>query len=1001
MRLFLPPKFHRRAVALVDQSTLLEDMRGQQWRVKLSMVDGSLAFQQGWDKFVSDHSVKFGEILVFNYIVGSHFLVQIFGTSTLERLNFSTRNNGNHHKGKQARARKPSPDCSPSIKMPRYMVDTDAMNEKGATMNEEEATGSRTPPCNSSNFEMSESTDKAPTPMEKYSNYASSSKRTSDISVIPRYVIDEDSMNEVGAARSRTALDFEMIGNKCDAETPDKLPTKPGKSADHDSGSKMTLDDEEGAARSRSASLSSCDVEILGTRCNAVDTQKSVLEVSSRYKTRSKKSFDVVEAPFHKDGGYSANEERAAKSRMAPSNSSDFKMVESKCDAEDSNKIPTSKKSSDCAVSSKRKLKMWMKSIVDNDSVIEGASRNNAAHSNLSDFEMIRNKPDAEVMKNVPRRTETSHHDGSSKMTCDALQKAFNVIDKDLDEGDVRSPPRPSCMSNNEGVALKCDAGDREQVPNAKEESSHHENSCKSTFDASDTACYLIDGDSIKEEGAAFQSKCNTEHVDEVPKSIVKSSNSAVSCKMKQEMRMKYSGEKNSVHEEAASRSRAFHSNSPDSGVIGNKCEDEGMEKVPKTTEKSHDDSSKMNSDASQNPCYMIDEDSVSKEGATRCETAPLSFPDTGIIETKCADEKDEVMTTMEESSPFKNSSKRTSVASELPRHMIEGDSMNGGVDRSGNAPSNSHGFNMADGNFSAEDVDMIPISKRMPDASELPSGVIDDDMTNAEGDARSRTAPLSFTGFKMFDGECHPEYLDKEQETTENSSHLENSSGRLQTMSMIGYSENENGSVNISDAGSCRYPLSDEQKCTYSGNEPVTLPKMELDDGNMGSALETNVNASKCHEYPLTMEEKHCPSGNEPHSVLEDGQFGSCSKVELKHCKVEPEESLDSIEFSTPNDVCFCCSMSESSLSRLELPTYIPSALTKGRKKHKRAVLFLRDPAMRVWPVLYHENKHKRILGSGWSSFAAANNLKEGDACTFEVADNSQAMLQVHISRR
>lgn len=86
---FLPPKFARTVVALVDKETYLEDSTGRRWRVTLSDVDGSLAFQKGWRDFLLDHDIQLGDFLIFHYIMGSHFVVQIYGKSGCEKLDFS------------------------------------------------------------------------------------------------------------------------------------------------------------------------------------------------------------------------------------------------------------------------------------------------------------------------------------------------------------------------------------------------------------------------------------------------------------------------------------------------------------------------------------------------------------------------------------------------------------------------------------------------------------------------------------------------------------------------------------------------------------------------------------------------------------------------------------------------------------------------------------------------------------------------------------------------
>ncbi|XP_068666871.1 uncharacterized protein [Aristolochia californica] len=100
----LPPRFASCARNLVDQFSYLEDISGKRWNVKLCNVEGCLAFEYGWRKFVLDHSLEFGDLLLFKYN-DSHFLVEIFGRSACEKLNFLETETGSSKKGKQARNR--------------------------------------------------------------------------------------------------------------------------------------------------------------------------------------------------------------------------------------------------------------------------------------------------------------------------------------------------------------------------------------------------------------------------------------------------------------------------------------------------------------------------------------------------------------------------------------------------------------------------------------------------------------------------------------------------------------------------------------------------------------------------------------------------------------------------------------------------------------------------------------------------------------------------------
>ncbi|KAF5188763.1 B3 domain-containing protein [Thalictrum thalictroides] len=87
--LTIPPKFSPTIMSLVDQKINLEDSKGQRWSVQVSRLGERLVFQHGWDQFASDHFLETGDFLVFSYIIGSHFIVQIYCRSGCPKLNFS------------------------------------------------------------------------------------------------------------------------------------------------------------------------------------------------------------------------------------------------------------------------------------------------------------------------------------------------------------------------------------------------------------------------------------------------------------------------------------------------------------------------------------------------------------------------------------------------------------------------------------------------------------------------------------------------------------------------------------------------------------------------------------------------------------------------------------------------------------------------------------------------------------------------------------------------
>ncbi|MCE5166232.1 hypothetical protein HAX54_016196 [Datura stramonium] len=86
---------------LIDQETYLEDTCGQRWRVTVCIHNGSLAIRQGWPEFIRNMGVDVGNFLVFHYVpADKHFIVQIYGISACEKINFCSAIN----KGKQPEA---------------------------------------------------------------------------------------------------------------------------------------------------------------------------------------------------------------------------------------------------------------------------------------------------------------------------------------------------------------------------------------------------------------------------------------------------------------------------------------------------------------------------------------------------------------------------------------------------------------------------------------------------------------------------------------------------------------------------------------------------------------------------------------------------------------------------------------------------------------------------------------------------------------------------------
>ncbi|AQK72344.1 B3 domain-containing protein [Zea mays] len=95
---------------LTNQLVYLKDSKGKCLKVLVSKVVDSLAFDQGWDVFVSNHLIKWGEFLLFEYIAERTFSVRVFGTDSCERLDFNPESTNKGETKKQAWSNMPPDD---------------------------------------------------------------------------------------------------------------------------------------------------------------------------------------------------------------------------------------------------------------------------------------------------------------------------------------------------------------------------------------------------------------------------------------------------------------------------------------------------------------------------------------------------------------------------------------------------------------------------------------------------------------------------------------------------------------------------------------------------------------------------------------------------------------------------------------------------------------------------------------------------------------------------
>ncbi|KAE8652618.1 B3 domain-containing protein Os01g0905400 [Cucumis sativus] len=91
--LYFPPLFAATVSRLVNKKVVLEDALGEQWNITVSDCEGSLAFQEGWNAFSSEHGLETGDFLIFNYIMDLHFNVSIYTKTGCEKIEFPKKRN--------------------------------------------------------------------------------------------------------------------------------------------------------------------------------------------------------------------------------------------------------------------------------------------------------------------------------------------------------------------------------------------------------------------------------------------------------------------------------------------------------------------------------------------------------------------------------------------------------------------------------------------------------------------------------------------------------------------------------------------------------------------------------------------------------------------------------------------------------------------------------------------------------------------------------------------
>ncbi|KAK1296461.1 B3 domain-containing protein [Acorus calamus] len=81
----IPPAFWKHISGLSSGNVSLLGPSGRIWPANLVIKEGHMYFENGWQEFVRDHSIKCGEVLLFKYDGNSCFRVLVFDASSCER----------------------------------------------------------------------------------------------------------------------------------------------------------------------------------------------------------------------------------------------------------------------------------------------------------------------------------------------------------------------------------------------------------------------------------------------------------------------------------------------------------------------------------------------------------------------------------------------------------------------------------------------------------------------------------------------------------------------------------------------------------------------------------------------------------------------------------------------------------------------------------------------------------------------------------------------------
>jgi len=80
----IPKGFTRDHMSDMPNPMFLKTPDGKKWEMYTTKINDDFWFQKGWKEFATHYSLDPGHMVLFQYEENSHFVVHIFGKSTLE-----------------------------------------------------------------------------------------------------------------------------------------------------------------------------------------------------------------------------------------------------------------------------------------------------------------------------------------------------------------------------------------------------------------------------------------------------------------------------------------------------------------------------------------------------------------------------------------------------------------------------------------------------------------------------------------------------------------------------------------------------------------------------------------------------------------------------------------------------------------------------------------------------------------------------------------------------